>query len=132
MSINNRNTARVLIGNRILLLQYADLMKVIEMDKEWTELRQEMTKALLPEDRMMMPGIKSASVVRTPEDQKLTDTPRVVVAIEGLDDQQYEWEATIQMADNDSGFALLGQIHMVSVPETSFSWEPALSKAKVS
>lgn len=130
MSSNNGNKARSVMGNRVLLTQYSDLLSIIAMEEKWTELRVEMMRALMPEDRIMMPGIQSAEILQVPNNQRMTDTPTVIVSIEGLDGLRYEWEAAIEMTDNKQGFQPMGQIHVMSVPETDFIWKPALSRSQ--
>lgn len=121
----NPESTQTLMGNRILLIQYTDLLNVLIADEQWTTLRREMTDALLREDRMLMPGIKSANVIMTPEDHNLNETPRVIVSIEGFDDRLYEWEATLVLCNEQKGFKVVGQIHVVGDPKSEFVWTPS-------
>lgn len=132
MHSNERRKTRGLMGNRVLMTQYGDLLSVFIEKEDWTELRIEMAKALQKEDRILMPGFKSAEVINTPDDQPLNETPRVIVSVEGYDGMRYEWEATLQMKDNKEGFKVVGQIHLMSAPEIGFTWQPSLLDSKAS
>lgn len=114
-----------LIGDRVLLTQYADLLSIFIEEESWTELRQEMGKSLPRSSRVWMPGFKSAEIIQRPDEQKkLTETPCVIARIQAFDGRTYEWEASLQMSSNRQGFITTGQIHMVSEPNVDFLWSP--------
>lgn len=118
---NNVSNIRNVAGDRLLLIQYTDGLEMDIVSEEWTQLRIEMAQSLRREDRLLMPGIKRAEIIQRPQEQKLYETPTVIVSIEGMDGLLYEWEGTIQMTDR---FEIFGQIHMMSAPESDFTWNP--------
>lgn len=121
------NTGSSLIGNQVLLCQYADLLNIFIFEESWTELRQEISKTMCQPDRKLMPGIKNAEIVHFPNSQKLVDTPKITLSIVGHDNKLYEWEGTIVLDGKTRMFKTIGNIHMVSEPDTNFMWMPSLS-----
>lgn len=118
-----------MIGDRVLLTQFTDLLTIFIEEESWTELRLEMSKAIPKECRKIMPGFRSAAIIQRPDEQnKLSDTPCVIVRIEGYDGHTYEWEASLRMMSNSQGFETTGQIHLVSVPADNFYWIPETAK----
>lgn len=121
MRSNNVYNIRNLAGDRSLLIQYTEGLEMDIIAEEWTQLRIEMAQSLRKEDRLSMPGIKRAEIVQRPQQQKLYETPTVIISIEGIDGLLYEWEGTIQMTDR---FEIFGQVHVMSAPESDFEWKP--------
>lgn len=126
------NTDSSLIGNQVLLSQYADLLNIFIFEESWTEFRQEITKSVNKSDRKLMPGIKKAEIIHFPESKSLVETPKIIISIQGHDDNLYEWEGTIVLDKNTGGFKPIGQIHMVSEPEINFLWTPSFTNKSVS
>lgn len=122
----NKAFLETLIGDYVLMEQYADMLDILITEESWTELRVEMEFGLPKSDRVSMPGLKSATLHKRPtKSVVMNETPVVVVRMEGLDGNTYDWEASLHLENNSKGFVAVGHLHLVSEPNIEFEWTPA-------
>lgn len=121
----NKSILETLVGDYVLMEQYTDMLDILIQEESWTHLRVEMEMAMPRTDRVSMPGLKSASILKRPNVSiTMNETPVVIVRLEGLDGKTYDWEASLHLCDNSRGFVSVGHLHLISEPDVEFEWKP--------